>query len=85
MYNGFLGNGLFVSTMASQCFGNCQSWRCLEHSAVIEGAIVGRNCDIRPHARIHDALDGLPDFREGAVLVEEMIDRDLVRSIEYCR
>jgi mannose-1-phosphate guanylyltransferase / phosphomannomutase len=25
-------------------------------SAVIEGAIVGRNCDIRPHARIHEGV-----------------------------
>jgi mannose-1-phosphate guanylyltransferase/phosphomannomutase len=25
-------------------------------SAVIEGAIIGRNCDIRPHARIHEGV-----------------------------
>ncbi len=25
-------------------------------SAVVEGAIVGRNCDIRPHARIHEGV-----------------------------
>jgi mannose-1-phosphate guanylyltransferase/phosphomannomutase len=32
--------------------GSCYIGR----SAVVEGAIVGRNCDIRPHARIHEGV-----------------------------